>query len=189
MIQIHTTTAVNLPGYAAEQCAGELCWDNSESQSLFRRICAGELTDRERGWMVGYAVIEPEHWDDEDYRVVGWVSVTEWVVGDEERLQVQGYVRHDMRKQGIASALVACVCHRMPTTNLPVAVFSPEFLRIAKRRGWNATQYKSVDDGWIAVASTQTPDTGAGPDSAGVHADAPEVRGVPLAGGTEGPSP
>lgn len=186
MIQIHATTVVNMPGFAAEQCADELCWDNSESQALFRKISAGQVTDRERGWMVGYAVIEPERWDDDEYRVIGWVSVTEWTVGEETRLQVQGYVRREMRNQGIANALVACVCHDMPRTQLPVAVFSTEFLHIAKRRGWNATQYRSVDDGWIAVASTQGGDSGAGPDDAGLHAPASEVRGLPLAGDPAG---
>lgn len=186
MIQIHCTHAHNLPVFVAQQCAEELCWPDSESQSLFNRIAGLGMSQRERHWMVGYAVIEPEQWDDDHYQVVGWVTVTEWVVGNETRIQVQGYVRRDMRRKGIASALVACVCHDMPKSSLPVAVFSPEFFKIAQRRGWHATRYRSVDDGWIAVATTEGRGRGAGTDEAGVHASASEVRGVPLARDEEG---
>lgn len=186
MIQIHACIAHQVPVWVAQQCAEELCWEESESQALFQRISRMELQDRERAFMFAYAVIEGHDWYDDEDEVIAWVSVTEWVVEQETRIQVQGYVRRDMRKQGIASALVACLCHDMPKSALPVAVFSREFFRIAQRRGWTATQYKSVDDGWIAVASVGGRDGGTGPDSAGIHAPPPEVRGVPLARDEEG---
>lgn len=185
MLQIYARIAHHVPVYVADQCASTLCWEDSESQSLFQRIALLELTERERVWMVAYALIESPDWEDED-EVVGWVTVTEWVVGEETRIQVQGYVRRDMRKQGIASALVACLCHDMPKSELPVAVFSKEFFRIAQRRGWRATQYKSVDDGWVAVATTEGRDSGRGSDAGGVHDAPPEVRDLPLACDEEG---
>lgn len=189
MIQIHTCIAHQVPIWVAQQCAESLCWDESESQALFQRIARMELPERERGWMIGYAVIEGRDWYDDEDEVVGWVTVTEWVVGQETRIQVQGYVRRDMRQQGIASALVACLCHDMPKSSLPVAVFSKEFFRIAQRRGWRATQYKSVDDGWIAVATTEGRDCGGGSDTGGVHAAPSEVRDLPLACDEKGAAP
>lgn len=178
MINISTDIAINIHPHVAEQCAARLCHEDSEMQGVFQRISLLSLSDRERAWMIAYAWQPSE---EEIQHVVGWVSVTEWCVGDETRIQVQGYVDGDFRERGIASALVACVCHDMPATKLPVAVFSKEFFKLAVRLGWNATLYRHTTDGWLGVNSTYGRGSDAGSDQAGVHADAPAVRSLPLA--------
>ena len=183
MINITADIAINIHPQVAEQCADRLCHDESEMQGVFRRISLLSLSDRERSWMIAYAW-QPN--EDEVQHVIGWVSVTEWDVGDETRIQVQGYVDRGFRERGLASAMVACVCHDMPKTQLPVAVFSREFFAIAQRFGWNATRYKNVTDGWLGVATTDGRGITGRSDEAGLHADAPEVRGVPLARDEDG---
>lgn len=178
MLQITADIAFNVHPHVAEQCAARLCHAESEMQGVFSRIALLSLSQRERAWMIAYAW-QP-HEDDVQY-VVGWVSVTEWDVGDETRIQVQGYVSEEFRERGVASALVACLCHDMPAAKLPVAVFSKEFFAIAKRLGWKATRYRHAHDGWIGVETTDGRSIGAGADATGIHADAPEVRSVPLA--------
>lgn len=183
MINITCHFAIDMPVYMAEQCADRLCWKDSEMQGVFRRIAARALQPSEHGWQIGCAW----KWDEVDeIVVVAWVSVTDWRVANENRVQVQGFVAKDMRRRGLASAIVACLAHDMPKTELPIAVFSDRFFAIARRAGWKATQYKSLDDGWIAVAHAGGGSSGRGSDPAGVHAAAPEVRGVPLARDEEG---
>lgn len=183
MIQITADTAVNIHPHVAEQCAARLCHDESEMQGLFNRTALLSLSPREGGWMIAYAWQSNE---DEVQHVIGWVSVTEWDVGDETRIQVQGYVDREFRESGLASAMVACLCHDMPKTQLPVAVFSREFFAIAQRFGWNATRYKKITDGWLGVDSTDGRNIAGRTDPAGLHAAAPEVRGMPLAREQEG---
>jgi GNAT superfamily N-acetyltransferase len=178
MINITADIAVNIHPHVAEQCAARLCHDESEMQGVFNRIALLSLSERERSWMIAYAW-QPH--EDEVQHVVGWVSVTEWDVGDETRIQVQGYVDPAFRERGLASAMVACLCHDMPKTQLPVAVFSREFFAIAHRFGWNATRYKHVTDGWLGVATTDGRGIAGRADEAGLHAHAPEVRSLPLA--------
>lgn len=178
MINITADIAINIHPHVAEQCASRLCHAESEMQGVFSRIALLSLSERERSWMIAYAW-QPH--EDEVQHVIGWVSVTEWDVGDETRIQVQGYVDQDFRERGLANAMVACLCHDMPTTRLPIAVFSKEFFAIALRLGWNATRYRYVTDGWLGVDTTDGRNIGAGADQAGLHVDAPEVRSMPLA--------
>jgi hypothetical protein len=178
MIQITAEAAINIHPHVAEQCAERLCHEESEMQGVFNRISLLSLSPRERSWMIAYAW-QPH--EDEVQHVIGWVSVTEWDVGDETRIQVQGYVGPAFRERGLASAMVACLCHDMPKTKLPVAVFSAEFFRIAQRLGWDATRYRYAHDGWLGVSTTDGTRITGGSDAAGLHADAPAVRGVPLA--------
>jgi GNAT superfamily N-acetyltransferase len=182
MLIIAALTTAQFPGWAAQHCRDRLCHDESEMQHLFDRIIQHSLSVQERGWMIAFARVQPDYFDDE-VEVVGWASLTEWKVGDEVRLQVQGFVDEKHRGKGIAGAMVVALCHDMPMHPLPVAVFSPEFFSIAKRLGWNATQYKHVDDGWISVGTTTAEGRsgGRGSDSGRVHADAPTVCGLPLA--------
>lgn len=178
MLQVTADAAINIHPQVAEQCATRLCHEDSEMQGVFRRISLLSLSERERSWMIAYAWQSSE---DEIQHVIGWVSVTEWDVGDETRIQVQGYVDKDFRECGIASALVSCLCHDMPVSKLPVAVFSQEFFSIARRFGWKATRYRYAHDGWLGVETTDGRRIGAGADEAGLHVDAPKVCGVPLA--------
>jgi hypothetical protein len=182
MIQITADIAINIHPHVAEQCAARLCHDESEMQGVFNRISLLSLSPREREQMIAYA------WQasDDGQHVIGWVSVSEWVVGNETRIQVQGFVDQEFRERGLASALVACLCHDMPATRLPVAVFSKEFFAIAQRFGWNATRYRYATDGWLGVATTDGRYSTRRIDPAGLHADAPEVRGMPLAREQEG---
>jgi GNAT superfamily N-acetyltransferase len=161
VINIHAITAEQMPAHIAEVCTG-LCWPDSEMQRLFNRIAEGELSDSERHWMIAYAWLAPG--DDDQIVVAGWASVTEWRVGDTVRMQVQTFVAGPYRRKGIATAMLVCLTHDMPTDTSPVAVFSDEVMRIARRLGWKAEQYKSVDDGWIGVATTEGRCCGRGSD-------------------------
>lgn len=152
MINIHSMQADELPCYLAEQCRN-LCWSDSEAQGLFDRIALLSLKPRDYTARIAYCWMTGD--DDEGPVVVGWAFVWEWQVGDEVRVQAQGYVREDYRRQGIAGALCVCLTHDLPKDSLPVAVFSPEFLRIARRLGWNATQYRNTGDGWIGVGTVE----------------------------------
>lgn len=143
---------------------------------MFYDISEGSST---RMGLVAYAWLDAE----DEIEVVGWATITLWQVGDEERVQLQVYVAPAYRRKWLATALCACLTHDMPhsTTSARLCVFSPEVMQIARKLGWHARQYRSVDDGWIGVAETDGRDIGAGADEAGLHADAPEVRSVPLA--------
>lgn len=186
MLNIHTMIAARVPAVVAHHCAEQLCWEESEMQRFFRRIVSHSLTVDERQWLVAYCVETQQDFLDDELSIVGWVTVTEWVVGDEVRIQVQGFIDPEWRGKGLATAMVACLCHDMPRTSNPVAVFSDEFLHIAQRMKWNAVQYRSTDDGWIGVATTDGRVIGAGSDEERLHAPASEVRGVPLARDEEG---
>ena len=182
MLVIAALTTAQWRGWAAKHCRDRLCWEGSEMQHLFERMIQHSLTVTERGWRIAFARVQPGYFDDE-FEVVGWASLTEWKVGDEVRLQAQGFVDEKHRGKGIATAMVVALCHDLPM-HQSVAVFSPEFFSIAKRLGWIATRYKHVEDGWIAVESTTVEggDSGRGSDAGGIHAHAPEVRSMPLAG-------
>jgi hypothetical protein len=67
--------------------------------------------------------------------------------------QLQGFVAPKHRACGIASSLCVCLLHGMSKEKLPAAVFSDEFFSIARRLRLSVTQYKHVQDGWVAVAS------------------------------------
>lgn len=182
MLVIAALTMAQFPGWAAQHCREHLCWEGSEMQRLFDRAIQHSLTPQERGWKIAFARLQPGYFDDE-VEVAGWVSLTEWTVGNEVRLQVQGFVAEKYRGKGVAGAMLVALCHDLPM-HQSVAVFSPEFFSIAKRLGWIVTQYKHVEDGWIAVESTTVEgrDSGRRSDSGRVHADAPPLCGMPLAG-------
>lgn len=182
MLVIAALSTTQFPVWAAQHCRDHLCWDDSEMQRLFDRIIQHSLTLQERGWRIAFARVQTGYFDDE-VEVAGWVSLTQWTVGDEVRLQLQGFVAEKYRGKGVAGAMTVALCHDLPM-HQSVAVFSPEFFSIAKRLGWIATRYKHVEDGWIAVESTTVEggDSGRGSDAGGIHAHAPEVRSMPLAG-------
>ena len=168
MINIFSMPVGHMAPWVAEQCR-VLCNDGSEMQALFYRVCYGSLRMEDHGTLVAYAwqVLDDDAMlayacgdpgADPACEVVGWVCLSEWKVNGEGRVQVQGYVKHGHRGSGIAFALCAVMTHLMPKDQLPVAVFSPEFTRIAKRLGWQATEYKLVDDGWIGVGTVERRD-------------------------------
>jgi GNAT superfamily N-acetyltransferase len=151
MLSINAMPADEVPCFIAEQCR-LLCNNGSESQGMFDRISMRSLREGDYGAMIAYA------WKSDDLDgpiVVAWACVSEWPVGDEVRIQAQGFVAPDYRRRGIALALCVCLTHDLPLESLPVAVFSPEFFRIAKRLNWNATEYALVDDGWIGVGTVE----------------------------------
>lgn len=147
-----------IPPLVAHQCE-LLCHEGSEMQQLFRRARTMTLGNDEKGWRLSYAT----YWTRDDTLIVaGWASLTDWHVEGGRRPQAQGFVAPTHRKSGIATALCVCLTHGLTKDELPVAVFSEEFGAIARRLHWPCTQYKSVDDGWIAVASFGIPQGGDG---------------------------
>lgn len=161
MISIHSTPADEMPCYIAEQCH-EMCRAGSEMQGLFHRVAMLSMQEQDHEAAVAYAYRN----DPEDgATVVGWCVVSTWQVGDERRVQAQGFVSPDYRRRGLAGAMAACLTHDLPHESLPVAVFSPEFLAIAKRLGWQATQYRLVEDGWLGVGTADGRDIGTGTDA------------------------
>lgn len=178
MIDIHTDRAMQVPPFIAQQCI-PLCHDDSESQSLFRRIAARELAPHERDFTVAYA------WNHDHgaVTVIGWATLTTWLVGTELRPQVQCYVALAHRSRRIATALCVCLSDEVSKNTSPVCVFNGFVMSIAKLLGWNAAEYRAIEDGWIRVG-----DTGGQQDQsdAGVHAAAHTVCGLPLACGETG---
>jgi len=177
MYSIHSTYVADCPDSIAEQCR-KLCHDDSEMQQLFGRIASGSVHEHERRWVIAYAWIGGNR---SVVTVVGWASATDWFVANDTRRQVQVFVAKEHRGSGIGTALCACLGDLVTKYSGPVCVFSPRAMAIAKRLGWKADQYKSTDDGWIGVGSTDGRRIGTGHDDAGLHAPAPEVRSVPLA--------
>lgn len=152
MLHIHTMPASEVPCFIAEQCRN-LCNDGSEMQGVFDRIALLSLREQDHSARISYC------WratDDEDGpEVLGWASVSEWRVGTETRIQAQGFVHEDFRQRGIAIAMCVALTYDLPRERLPVAVFSPEFFRIAQRLKWSATEYTLVEDGWIGVGTVE----------------------------------
>lgn len=181
MLTIQAMVAARVPSVIAHHCAEQLCHEGSEMQRLFRRIISHSLTVDERNWMIAFCTEAPADLLDDELCVVGWASVTEWHADGQVRMQLQGFVSPPFRDRGIATAMCVCLCHDMPCSPNPVAVFSDEFLCVARRLHMNAVQYKSVDDGWIGVAAIDGRRSRAGANEGGVHAAPPEVRSVPLA--------
>jgi hypothetical protein len=157
MLSISVTTVAELSPLVAQQCE-LLCHEGSEMLDLFRRVRCESLEPQERGWRIAYA----RTMRDGVLMVIGWASLTDWYVAGERRPQAQGFVAPAHRKRGIATALCVCLTHGLTTDELPVAVFSEEFGAIARRLHWPCTQYKSVTDGWVAVASFASPQGGDG---------------------------
>ena len=180
MISIHSQRLADIPPAVAEECA-ELCHEGSEMEGVFLRLARGQIVPSDEEGFVAYA------WAGyaKHGQTVGWVSLTFWIVGNDKRPQVQVYVAVPYRSRSLATALCACL-HDEATRHSLVCVFSDEALSIARRLGWRANQYRSVDDGWIGVGSTHGAFIGAGDDAAGLHAAASEVCDLPLAGGEEG---
>jgi hypothetical protein len=159
MLNIHAMPVIEMPCYIAEQCRG-LCNDGSEMQGLFDRVALLSLREQDYAARIAYCWSR----DGDDLEVIGWASISEWAVGDEVRIQAQGFVHEDYRQRGIALAMCIALTHDLPRESLPVAVFSPEFFRIAQRLKWNATEYTLVDDGWLGVGSTDGRRIGTGTD-------------------------
>lgn len=176
MLNIHCLPAGEIPEFIAQQCR-RLCHDDSEMQQLFGRMIDGALADHERVWPVAYCWAGNHH----AISVIGWASSTDWYVGNEVRRQVQLFVATAARRRGIGTALCVCLGSSVSKDNEPVAVFSKEAMSIAKRLGWKADQYKSTDDGWIGVASSDGRRGRGGADSTGVHAASSKVCDLPLA--------
>ena len=152
MLNIHTMSAAEVPCYIAEQCRN-LCNDGSEMQGVFDRIALLSLREQDHSARIAYCWQGGD--DDDGPQVVAWASISEWRVGMDTRIQAQGYVHKDYRQRGLATALCICLTHDLPRSSLPVAVFSPEFFRIAQRLKWSATEYTLVDDGWIGVGTVE----------------------------------
>jgi hypothetical protein len=158
MLSVTVNTIAEISPFAAHQCE-LLCHEGSEMQQLFRRARTVALEAHEKCWRIAYAT----YWTKDDaLMVAGWVSLTDWHVGGEKIPQAQGFVAPAHRKSGIATAICVCITHGLTTDEMPAAVFSEEFGAIARRLRWQCTQYKSVDDGWIAVASFASPQGGDG---------------------------
>ena len=159
MMDISTRYLSEISHLVAHQCE-LLCHEGSEMQQLFRRARTTGLTAQEKRWRIAYAT----YWTKDDtLMVAGWASLTDWHVEGERRPQAQGFVAPTHRKRGIATALCVCLTHGLTKDELPVAVFSEEFGAIARRLHWESTQYKSVDDGWVATASFANAEGGDSP--------------------------
>lgn len=186
MLHIDTTSVAHLPRLVAAQCV-LLCHEGSEMQDLFSRVWLASCEPHERDWLIAYAWYAPEQ--DQQSRVVGWVSLTQWSTEGRLLWQMQGFVDESHRNRGIATALCVCITHGVPKDQLPQAVFAEEFGAIARRLGWACSQYKHVDDGWIKTASFAVPEGGDGDEgnlSQRVHAIAPTVCDLPLARNAQG---
>lgn len=163
-----------VPRSVAEQCLS-LCWDDSEMRGHFQHLAGGEV-DRVPGDLrLTVALIEGE---DYELRAVGWASLSIWHF----MWQMQVFVGGEYRQKGLGTALCSLLLLTHPERDGALAVFHDHCYRIAKHCGWRDVRlYKRVDDGWINVAFPR------GDDAAGLHDAAPEVCGVPLATGEEGP--
>lgn len=152
MIDIKCCRLADLPTGIAYQCR-ELCHAESEMQLLYGRLLIGALAKEEESYLIGYATYPVSVGDDTGVIVAGWVSLTDWMVDGKPVPQLQGFVAPKHRACGIATSLCVCLLHGMPKEKLPAAVFSDEFFCIARRLRLSVTQYKHVQDGWVAVAS------------------------------------
>jgi len=181
MYCITTTYLLEMSEHAAEQCRS-LCHEDSEMQQLFGRVADGTVHPHEERWIISTAF----SCGGRSMGIIGWASATDWFVANGKRLQVQMFVAAPHRGNGIGTALGACLGEFVTKHTEPVCVFSDHAMAIARRLGWRADQFKSTDDGWIGVGTTDGRSVGTGPDDAGLHDAAPQVCGVPLACGEDG---
>lgn len=135
-----------MPILAASQ-AVYLCWEDSQMQSVFKRIASSDYDIKDSFITVSYAAIMV----DVAVHLIGWASVGSWTHEDIERLEVQSFVHPDYRTRGLGFSLIACVTYGIPNTNIPVAVFSTECYKIGKRLRWNVQQFKSYENNWVSV--------------------------------------
>lgn len=114
---------------------------------VFSRIAEGTPTEQDCDIAVAYAAVI----DDDGFTLIGWASIGEWDYEGQKRREVQCYVHDDHRRQGVAFSLIAAASHGMPTSTLPIAVFSPEVQRIGLRLRWNVERFIYCEDGWVRV--------------------------------------
>jgi hypothetical protein len=89
---------------------------------------------------------------DEDYEihVIGWCSLACW----NGHPAFEGFVASPYRSNGLAFSLACCLCLSQEVPREVVGVFSPEFVSIAERLGFQTVKhYKRVDDGWVVAGA------------------------------------
>ena len=146
MFNVYAMLAGEMPALIAVQ-ASALCWDRSQMYGVFSRLAINQPTEEDCDIVVAYAVVI----EDDGMSLIGWASIGTWEYEGETRREVQCYVHGDHRRQGVAFSLIAAASHGMPTSTLPIAVFSPEVLRIGLRLRWNVERFIHCEDGWVRV--------------------------------------
>ena len=120
---------------------------------------------------------------DDDMHPIAWASAYFW----SGMWQLQVFVHEQYRSRGIGTAVSALLLLDDHLRSGPLAVFHDHCYSIARTLGFqDVRQYKHVNDGWIRVEPRRD-ERGSGPDAAGLHAPASEVRDLSLAPGEEGP--
>ena len=146
MFNVHSMLAGEMPALIAVQ-ASALCWPRSQMYGVFSRLAISQPTEEDCDIVVAYAVVI----DDDGMALIGWASIGTWEFEGQKRREVQCYVHDDHRRQGVAFSLIAAASHGMPTSTLPIAVFSPEVQRIGLRLRWNVERFIYCEDGWVRV--------------------------------------
>lgn len=142
-LEINTTTGANLPQFVALQCV-RLCKPDSEMSSMFSRLSAGDgAVDEDLETLVAWC--SAPSLTDEFRDVVGWATVQGW----NGQLALQSFVDPEWRHKSVCFSMSACLLADLPTSSLPVAVFSDECASVVRRLQHDYQQWKRVDDGWI----------------------------------------
>ena len=128
-----------MPILAASQ-AVYLCWEDSQMQSVFKRIASSDYDIKDSFITVSYAAIMV----DVAVHLIGWASVGSWTHEDIERLEVQSFVHPDYRTRGLGFSLIACVTYGIPNTNIPVAVFQPNVIKLVNVCGGMCNNSKAM---------------------------------------------
>jgi len=142
MITIQTCRAADLAPWAADKMS-ELTKPGSINSRWLASISAGSpAKDIPHDLTFSFAS------RDEDFEidVIGWVSIACW----NGHPALEGFVDPEFRGNGLAFSLACCLCLSQEVPREVVAVFSPEFVSIAERLGFqNVKHFKRVDDGWV----------------------------------------
>jgi hypothetical protein len=147
MIQITTFTVHSLPRFAADGCA-ILTKPDSLNRKWFSGLAEGKKCDDlplETIYAVAFRA------DDFEMEVIGWGTMNLW----QNEPSMQGFVHPDWRGKHLATAMSAVLACSNGVSRDAVGVFSPEFVTIANRLGFQTVKlYKRVDDGWVVSCPT-----------------------------------
>ena len=148
MITIHTCRAADLPPWAADQMAS-LTKSGSDNSRWLASVAAGSPAgDMPHDLTYAYASRD----EDFDIRVIGWGSLACW----NGHPALEGFVAPEERGKGLAFSMACCLCLSQTPPKQAVQVFSPEYVTIARRLGFEEIRrWKRVDDGWIAVGEQE----------------------------------
>lgn len=149
MISVQTSPSRSLPEFAAEQMVS-LTKPGSLNQRWLAALAAGN-PDPEMPEDLAFCWASRD--EDFEIEVIGWACLVCW----NGHPCLEGFVRSDERGKGMATALSIILCLSGSVPRERVGVFSPEFVKIAKRLGFKEIiYYRRVDDGWLVC----DPDSG-----------------------------